>query len=85
MPRTSVFPSINPSGSRCVPASHPLLYGSLSEALEDFAWMLLFEYHCGFENNDGGYGLIVIDTRETAITIDHNDRVTDVVNTLTEV
>ena len=37
MPRTSVFPSMNPSGSRCVPASQPLPMAR--RGLEDFAWI----------------------------------------------
>jgi rhodanese-related sulfurtransferase len=58
---------------------------SLHEALDAFAWLLLAEYHNGYENNDGGFGTIVIDVAKNSTTIDHNDRITDVVNTTTEV
>ena len=36
----------------------------LQEALDDFAWAVLDAYHDGFENNDGGFGTIVIDVAE---------------------
>jgi hypothetical protein len=58
---------------------------TLSEAIDDFAWTVLQEYHGGFENNDGGYGTIAIDVAKGIVTLDHNDRYTDVVNSTTEV
>jgi hypothetical protein len=57
---------------------------SLEEALDDFAWHLLGLYHDGFVNNDGGYGTIAIAVDTGKITIDHNDRIIDVVNSVTE-
>jgi hypothetical protein len=42
-------------------------------------------YHDGFVNNDGGFAAIAIDAEKATVTIDHNDRITDVDNTVTEV
>lgn len=63
----------------------PTAYATLREALDDFAWTILGIYHDGFWNNDGGFGNIAIDTSKARVTIDHNDRITDVDNTVTEV
>ena len=63
----------------------PTNYTSLSDALDDFAWTILQAWHGGFENNEGGYGAITIDATNGTVTIDHNDRVIDVDNTVTEV
>jgi hypothetical protein len=63
----------------------PHTYESLDGALDAFAWELLRSYHDGFENNGGGYGTIDIDVRKGKISIDHNDRIIEVSNTLTEV
>ena len=63
----------------------PTTYASLYEALDDFAWTALGLYHDGFVNNDGGFGAIAIDAEKATVTIDHNDRITDVDNTVTEV
>jgi hypothetical protein len=63
----------------------PTRYQTLSEAIDDFVWTVLQEYHGGFENNDGGFGIIVIDVAEGTVTLDHNDRCIDLINTMTEV
>jgi hypothetical protein len=60
-------------------------YSSLRDALDDYAWELLAVTHDGFENDDGGYGSITIDVAKAAVTLDHNDRFTDSVNTVTDV
>jgi hypothetical protein len=62
----------------------PTTYDTLYEALDDFAWTILEIYHGGFVNNDGGFGTIAIDANTAKVTIDHNDRITDVDNTVTE-
>lgn len=59
-------------------------YDSLEEFIEDFAWDLLGQYHDGFENNDGGFGRVTIEVADARITLDHNDRVVESVNTETE-
>src|SRR5436190_24105294 len=60
-------------------------YPSLGDALDDYAWELLAVTHARFENYDGGYGTITIDVAKTTVTLDHNQRFTDSVNTVTEV
>jgi hypothetical protein len=60
-------------------------YDSLRAALDDFAWDLLAHFHAGFEDNDGGYGTITIDVPGRLIKLDHDDRIIDTINTLTEV
>jgi hypothetical protein len=66
-------------------SAEPTRHQSLSEAIEHFAWRVLQEYHGGFENDDGGFGQIVIDVAEGTVTLDHNDRYTDFISTMTEV
>jgi hypothetical protein len=58
---------------------------TLRDAIDDLGWGCLDAYHAGFEINDGGYGEITIDVAEGTLTIDHNDRVVDVSNTVSEV
>jgi hypothetical protein len=60
-------------------------YVSIEEVLDAFAWAVLRAYHGGFENNEGGFGTLTIDVAKGTITLDHNDRIIDVSNTLTEV
>lgn len=68
------------------PATTTLSAGrSLHDEVDDFAWELLDVYHGGFENNDGGQGQITIDVSAGTVTLDHNDRITDLFNTVTEV
>ena len=59
-------------------------YDSLEEFVEDFAWDLLEQYHAGFVDNDGGFGRVTIEVADARITLDHNDRVVESVNTETE-
>ena len=58
---------------------------SLRDALDDYAWELLAVTHDGFEDCDGGHGTITIDVAKATVTLDHNQRFTDSVNTVTEV
>jgi hypothetical protein len=60
-------------------------YCTLHEALDDFAWTLLQQYHDGFENDGGGFGTIAIDVPTGSVALDHNDRFMNVLNTETEV
>ncbi len=66
-------------------AAGPTSYGSLTEGLDAFAWSVLDLYHAGFENNEGGFGSIEIDVAKGAITVDHNDRIVEVCNSMMEV
>jgi hypothetical protein len=63
----------------------PCSYESLVEAVEAFTWEVLVLYHDGFENNDGGFGTVTIYVVTGKVTLDHNDRVIEAVNTMTEV
>lgn len=63
----------------------PTRYASLSDALDDFAWTVLQFYHGGFQDNEGGFGTLTIHVSDGKVTIDHNNRFTDVENTVTEV
>ena len=51
---------------------------AIHEALDAFFWDCLTAYHDGFENNDGGYGEITIDVATASVTIEHNQRFTDI-------
>ena len=63
----------------------PYRYHSLAEALDAFTWAVLQAYHRGFENNEGGYGTLTIDVARGTVMLDHNDRIIEVSNKLTEV
>ena len=62
----------------------PRRYG-LTEALDAFTWEVLSLYHDGFEINDGGFGTLSIDVAKGSFTLEHNARVVDVCNRVTEV
>src|SRR3546814_8788597 len=49
---------------------------SPSEAIEDLAYDLLRQTHCGWENNDGAYGEFTFDVTAGTITLDYNERYT---------
>ncbi len=46
----------------------------LVTAVGDFAWLLAYHHHPGFENNEGGYGTLTWDITGDSITLDHADR-----------
>lgn len=60
-------------------------YSNLAGFVESFFWDLLGSYHDGFENNDGGFGEVIIDVTAGTVTLDHYDRFVDCVNSMTEV
>ncbi len=45
--------------------------GGLEERLGDFAWSTAYDLHPGFENNDGGEGVVTWDIGQDRITVDH--------------
>lgn len=49
---------------------------SASEAIENLAYDLLCQTHCGWENNDGAYGEFTFDLTAGTITLDYNERFT---------
>ena len=51
---------------------------SLESAVEDLAWNYLEGLYNGWENNDGACGTFVFDVPKRTITLEHNERFTDV-------
>lgn len=48
---------------------------SVSEAIEEIAYDLLGQKHCGWENNDGAYGDFSFHVAEGRIELDYNERI----------
>ena len=51
---------------------------NLESAVEDLAWNYLESLYGGWENNDGACGTFVFDVSARTITLEHNERFTDV-------
>jgi hypothetical protein len=51
---------------------------TLESAVEDLAWNYLETLYDGWENNDGACGTFVFDVPARTITLEHNERFTDV-------
>ena len=47
---------------------------SLRECVEDLAYGFLNQTHCGWENNEGGYGEFTFDVASRTISLDYNER-----------
>jgi hypothetical protein len=58
---------------------------TLVETLDELAWQVLQHFHDGFENGEGGCGEIIVDVAAGTMMLDHNDRIVETVNTMTEV
>jgi hypothetical protein len=56
---------------------HPLTELNLEAAVETLAWDYL-EIHYGWENNDGAFGTFVFDVPARTVTLEHNERYTEV-------
>jgi hypothetical protein len=54
----------------------PYKYPTLEYALDAFGWLILYGLHAHFEDNDGGFGDLVIDVASGMITLDHRERFT---------
>jgi hypothetical protein len=71
-----------PSGRKVQLASpvpgHPPVEMTLQEAIETLAYDYLEETHMGSENNDGAFGTFVFNVPDRAITLEHNERYTEV-------
>ncbi|MGL4261272.1 MAG: DUF6878 family protein [Afipia sp.] len=46
----------------------------IRDVIEELAYDLLRQTHCGWENNDGAYGEFTFDVTERTITLDYNER-----------
>jgi hypothetical protein len=56
---------------------YPLREQSLEAAVEHVCWDYL-EIYCGWENNDGAFGAFVFDVPGGTVTLEHNERYTEV-------
>jgi len=56
---------------------------NLEAAVETLAWHYLEQRHDGWENNDGAFGVFVFDVPGRLITLEHNERYTEV-NTIND-
>lgn len=50
----------------------------LAEAVEELVYGLLRDAHPGWENNDGAFGEFRFDVAERSITLEHNNRYTEI-------
>jgi hypothetical protein len=57
---------------------HPLTEHNLEAAAETLAWDYLDEIYYGWENNDGAFGTFVFNVPSRTITLEHNERYTEV-------
>jgi hypothetical protein len=55
----------------------PLKEIGLEAAVENLAWDYLYDEHCGWENNDGAFGTFVFIVADRTITLEHNERYTE--------
>ncbi len=53
---------------------------SLDAAVQTLFWDILSAKHDGWENNDGGFGEFTVNVSANRITLDYNDRFTDIEN-----
>jgi hypothetical protein len=49
----------------------------LEAAVEELAWDYLYDNHSGWENNDDAFGTFVFNVPDRTITLEHNERYTD--------
>jgi hypothetical protein len=56
----------------------PLTETNLQEAIETLAWDYLEATHRGWEDNDGAFGTFYFSVPNQTITLEHNERFTDV-------
>ena len=66
-----------------VPGNPPVEM-TLQEAIETLAYDYLEESHFGWENNDGAFGTFVFNIADRTITLEHNERYTEVDTTTHE-
>lgn len=57
--------------------AYPLSEQNLEAAIETLAWVYL-EIYSGWENNDGAFGTFVFDVPARTVTLEHNERYTEV-------
>lgn len=57
---------------------HPPIERNLEAAVESVAWDYLDDLYSGWENNDGAFGTFAFDVPARTVTLEHNERFTDV-------
>lgn len=57
---------------------NPPVEMTLQDAIETLAYNYLEDTHYGWENNDGAYGSFVFDVPARTISLEHNERYTEV-------
>jgi hypothetical protein len=58
-------------------ADPPFSACNLEAAVETLAWDYL-EIHSGWENNDGAFGAFVFEVPDRTVSLEHNERYTEV-------
>jgi len=71
------FPSDRKIQLRSENPEYPLPEQSFEAAVEHLCWGYL-EIYYGWENNDGAFGIFVFDVPARSITLEHNERYTEV-------
>lgn len=56
--------------------------GNLYDAMKELAYVWLADTHCGWENNEGAYGEVVIRVDEMLCELEHNQRIIEVSTSL---
>jgi hypothetical protein len=59
-------------------AGHPLAAQNLEAAVESVAWDYLDDLYNGWENNDGAFGTFAFDVAARSVSLERNERFTDV-------
>jgi hypothetical protein len=57
---------------------HPRAAQNLQAAVESVAWDYLDDLYYGWENNDGAFGTFVFDVPARTLSLEHNERYTEV-------
>jgi hypothetical protein len=58
-------------------SDHLSVEHNLEAAVESVAWDYLDDLYYGWENNDGAFGTFVFDVPGRSVTLDHNERYTE--------
>jgi hypothetical protein len=53
---------------------------SIATAIENMAYHAIRQTHCGWENDEGAFGDITFDVAEQTVTLDYNERYTEIEN-----
>jgi hypothetical protein len=73
----SLYSFVSQHGSNAEPGKQ-LFTQTMADALENALWKLVSDNFAGWENNDGAYGEIDVTVENGKITLEHNQRYTEV-------